>query len=423
MPDSRRTLVVGTTSDYIDWIRRSCPGKALFLTGPDVRKKAVERPPLPLEELLVPLSDPAAVLEILEAHLARTGLVPDGIACFDCECMGLAAFLADRFGLPYPSEQAISLCRDKYLSKLAWLEHQVPCPATAAITSLDEARGFVRAQGGPCVLKPLRGSGSELVFRVTDPASCDAAFLTIEQGLKVRKDHPLFRAGTADDPVMVAEAWVDGTEYSADFILEGDALTLIRIARKIRSSFGPFGTIQGYVIPGDILEGEPTESLAGILLRGAQALGLTRALCMVDFILGKTGPVLLEMTPRPGGDCLPHMLWKAAKVDILRMTLDFAARRPVWVHPSHLFAPHLGVRLHARSGGILRRIDTSRLEKDARVRDIHLIAKPGHVVTLPPADYDSWVLGHITVRPDPAIDLETQCRDLADTVILEMDPS
>ena len=39
------------------------------------------------------------------------------------------------------------------------------------------------------------------------------------------------------------------------------------------------------------------------LKSAAQAVGLTRALCMVDFILQANELVFLEIAPRPGGDC------------------------------------------------------------------------------------------------------------------------
>jgi len=52
VPVEPKVLVVGTTADYIDWIQKSCPGRALFLTEPGVRRQAEEPCPLPGEEIL-----------------------------------------------------------------------------------------------------------------------------------------------------------------------------------------------------------------------------------------------------------------------------------------------------------------------------------------------------------------------------------
>ncbi|MBI9091692.1 MAG: hypothetical protein JEZ12_20985 [Desulfobacterium sp.] len=44
---------------------------------------------------------------------------------------------------------------------------------------------------------------------------------------------------------------------------------------------------------------------------------------MVDFIIRNHQPVLIEMPPRPGGDCLPFLLLEAVDLDIIRLALDF----------------------------------------------------------------------------------------------------
>lgn len=38
-------LVVGTTTDYVDWLRQAAPGNALYLTDPQLRRAAREAPP------------------------------------------------------------------------------------------------------------------------------------------------------------------------------------------------------------------------------------------------------------------------------------------------------------------------------------------------------------------------------------------
>jgi hypothetical protein len=46
--------------------------------------------------------------------------------------------------------------------------------------------------------------------------------------------------------------------------------------------------------------------------------------------------------------------------------------------------------------------------------------KPGHRMALPPEDYDSWLLGHLIFAPDDRSDVETQCRELLDKIIVEV---
>ncbi len=398
-----KVLVVGTTSDYIDWIRRSCPDRTVFITAPDIRRTAAEDSPAPCEELLVSLADHDLVFNALQQHLDQWELNLDGIFCFDCESMELTAFLAGKLNLDYPSFNAIQLCRNKIESKRVWQQHGIACPKIALINQASEAIDFLKTTPVGCVLKPITGSGSELVFKCTGPSECRAAFNTIKQGLKNRKHHPLFRQPAGKDGnktgLMVAEELIPGTEYSCDFTVENNSARIIRTAAKIKSPSKPFGTITGYMLPAKLPAPVTKEDLEQVLFRAASVLGIDRGLCMVDFIVSGNQICLIELTPRPGGDCLPHLLKTALHVDILKYSLDFAQNRPLDPIRTDSVQLHAGIRLHANVNGILKKIDTRQLAADARVKQIHLTKSPGHRILLPPDDYDSWLLGHVIIEP------------------------
>jgi len=140
----------------------------------------------------------------------------------------------------------------------------------------------------------------------------------------------------------------------------------------------------------------------------------------LDFVIHEGQIVLLELAPRPGGDCLPFLLRRCWDLDPLTLFLDFCQQRPVCLEkPAHTDLC-LGLRLHARQGGILKSVDANRLKQDPRVCEIHLIRKPGHVITMPPDDYDSWLLGHIIVAPVTNVELETQCQSLIEKIFVEI---
>jgi len=161
----------------------------------------------------------------------------------------------------------------------------------------------------------------------------------------------------------------------------------------------PFGTIQGYILPSALPRGIDEHRLHDILLRGASALGITRALCMVDFIISNQKVMLIEMTPRPGGDCLPHMLRECTGLDMLKTSLDFAAKLPLILPDTQNISSCVALRIHAQEEGILENIDCRRLVDDPRIKSIQLTRKPGHKIKLPPEDYDSWLLGHVIMNP------------------------
>jgi biotin carboxylase len=418
-----RVLVVGTTSDYIHWIRRSCPGQALFVTDPAIRAQAQEPGPSPDEEILCDLSTPDGVHRSLESHLALHDQRLTGIACFDCESMPLAAGLARRYALPYPSADAVDNCRNKFRSKTIWRRHKLPTPPVKLVRSAEAAADFQRELNAPVVLKPLSGSGSELVFVGSDAQTCRQNFRRICKGLGLRRNQRLYTDFSPDVPEILAEGLVVGDEYSCDFIVEKGRCEVIRLTRKIRASSGPFGTIRAYLLETGMPAGIGRRAFHQTLLQSASALGIDGAICMLDFIVDRNRMVLLELAPRPGGDCLPFLLRRACHLDMLRLQLDFARRTPLRLNSHSQTRPWVGLRVHAHREGVLKGIHTGALKSDPRIREVYLHRRPGHKITLPPEDYDTWLLGHVIFTPDGRSAIEQQCRDLAATVRVELEPA
>lgn len=220
--------------------------------------------------------------------------------------------------------------------------------------------------------------------------------------------------------MILAEAFLEGEEFSCDFVIENGRVGIIRIARKILSSQGPFGTALGYLLSDALPDEVEEHDLLQTLYQGATALGLNRAICMLDFLILENRIVLLELAPRPGGDCLPFLLRRCWNLDPLTLFLNFCQQQPVCLEkPAHTHSC-LGLRLHARQGGILKSVDVSRLKQDPRVREIHVIRNPGHLIRMPPDDYDSWLLGHIIVEPVTDVELESECQSFIEKVLVEI---
>lgn len=422
--EKNQVLVVGTTSDYIEWIRKIRPGQALFLTEPKVREKAIEPCPDNEEEILCPICDIDDAVRALDHHKKTFGVTLSGITCFDCESMETASILAEKMGLPYPDLETVRNSRDKFISKQLWGQNQIPCPQTCPVNTEAEVLNFLDLVPAGIVLKPFCGSGSELVFKCTTRKECNTAFKAVADGLTARSGNPLFKPTDAGAFQMLAEEWVAGPEFSCDFLMEKDRAVILRKTRKIKVDSRPFGTISGYAIcpDNDDHENMPANDiLADVFYRAARVLGIETGVCMVDFIRRHKKPVLIEMTPRPGGDCLPFLLKEAGNIDILGLTLD-AAQGVAWKNEKKgPFSPLVAFRIHARKNGVLKRIKTDAVEKDTRVKKIHLIHPPGHRVTMPPQDYDSWLLGHMIIEPNRRKFFETECLLLAKRIDIEMD--
>ena len=414
-----RVLVVGTTDDYIDWIRRACPGQAVFLTSVPVRRISSFETPRSKEEILTDLDDGDRARADVANHLDRFGIKLSGITCFDCERLGLAADLAKAFGLSFPSRAAVEKARDKFRSKEIWQSMGISCPKVTCINSLEDALGFMKGAGHAMVLKPVAGSGSELIFKCRTDKDCARGFETIRDGLAGRSENPLFYSGRKD--LMLAEEMIEGPEFSADFIIEPDRADIIRVCRKIKYRSHPFGTIAGYQLLSDPSASLDMADLQKTLFQGATSLGITRGICMADFIRNsRRRNVLVELTPRPGGDCLPQLIREGMGVDMLALALDVARDIPRQVNGGHPAGQLIGVRIFAPRSGMLRQVDTCAVAEDPRVTSVVINRSVGHVVTLPPEDYDSWILGYMILAPDGRGYPEAQAQVMSSRIQIEM---
>ncbi|MFZ5979654.1 MAG: ATP-grasp domain-containing protein [Candidatus Zixiibacteriota bacterium] len=424
----RRVLVVGTTPDYIAYIDKRYSGQALFLTDTAQRVGAAETAPGKESEIVCDLLDKEEVFENLQKHLEKFNQSLSGVTCYDCEWLVLAAELAARFDLPYSPAAAVRAARDKYLSKKTWGENGVRCPRVELLGTSRQAVGLHGRFEGPVVLKPLTGSGSELTFVCYDAQSMMSAVRMIREGLAQRSNLPMYRldrgeaAGEPEpDYPVLAEEMIAGREYSADFIIEDDRVNIIRVAKKLGEDTLPFGTTRAYEVPAELPSGMDYLMLANRLYEAAQALGFKRAVCMVDFIVSKDEIVFLELTPRIGGDCLPPLVRQCCGLDTIGLALDFAEGKKIEIPSVESWRKHVGLRLFATSGGILSAINCEDAGGDARVKEIYLKRSPGHVIVLPPEDYDSWFLGHVIFEPEPDTGLKAQGDDILKKIKIEVE--
>ena len=284
---------------------------------------------------------------------------------------------------------------------------------------------FKELLGGPAVLKPLTGSGSELVFLCEDAKTCGKAFLTIKENLNAHLNKRMYSARympKEHDPhsVIVMEQYVGGDEYSCDFVLDSNKATLIRFSKKMFCADADFGTVSAYVVPARIPDGWNRKRLEDRLLAASACLGLNRMIAMADFKFDNDEFYLLELTPRPGGDCLVPLIKASSGFDMLAAALDFAEGKNFLIPDIEQWKQMVGMQIIARSPGILKEIDITLLEKDSRVLSVQLKRKPGDIILLPPQDYDSMKLGYVIFKPDEETDLDIQCRQILEKCVIHL---
>ena len=399
-------VVVGTTPDYVARIHGAYPGRAFFVTDRRFRGHPdLERVPSSVL-MWSDLEDLRGTVDAVSRRLAASGFGAAGVACFDCESLLTASRVARALGVRGLDPDAVTRARNKFVSRRLWRDAGVACPHVALATGREDTLSFLRRAGRSVVVKPLTASGSELLFLCADEEEVVSCAAVMERELALRPAQGLFRvppstdAGDPVDPrrVWVVEEYVPGPEFSCDFLLDAGCVTILRETGKVKAPGRPFGSVCAYTCPPAYPDGFSTSRLTQVLSKAATALGFTWGHFMVDYIIRDREPVLIETTPRPGGDAIPDLVESACGCDLIGMHLDIVSGRFRPCVPARPCRHLASIRLYCTEEGVVTELDASGLERLDRVRKVTLTRRPGDRVVLPPRDYDSRLLGHCIVE-------------------------
>jgi hypothetical protein len=78
------------------------------------------------------------------------------------------------------------------------------------------------------------------------------------------------------------------------------------------------------------------------------------------------------------------------------------------------------VRLRAAAAGILQKITVGRMAAELGVIKVQIHRGPGHVIRMPPDDYDSWLLGHIIFKCTAGLDPAAQADRITAQLTIEI---
>ena len=418
---SRAVLIVGTTPDYVSKLYERYSKSLLFLTDSRFQENPLFKRLPPSSLIFAPLEKPEAACrrthEFLKTKLTR----PDGIACFDCDSLLLASRLGSELGLRFPTWEAIARCRSKFETKKTWTDHGVASPIASIASSLQETIAFFKSHGENVVLKPVAGSGSELLFHCKDEPEVRKAVSVIEEELPKRRGNPLFRpfphpAGDSlIDPCAcwVAEEFISGPEFSCDYVLQDEEIFFVRETGKIKAGDKPFGSVLAYTFPPRYPSGFQKRILKEVLKKATSSLGFDWGYFMVDYILHQGKPILIELTPRPGGDSIPELVSATTGVDTLAFYLDFVQGRfqklKALPLPPESFA---SLNFFAPREGRIEVLDGGKVGACPHVKKLFFKKKAGDRVILPPKDYDNRLLGYCIIEATPGLDLVVESQRL-----------
>jgi biotin carboxylase len=310
-----------------------------------------------------------------------------GVLSWDESKIIQTATAAEQLGLPGGHPSAVVACRDKFRTRQALAAAGVPQPACELAGDVESALAAAGRIGYPVVIKPRAASASFGVMLVRNALELAAHF-------SYPRSTTVPHMPRYAEEVLVEE-YLPDPEISVDAAVYRGQVMPAFLARK-EVGFPPYFEETGhYVSHLDPLLRDP--EFIATLQATHEALGFSDGWTHTEYKITAGGPKLIEVNGRLGGDLIPYVGMRASGIDPGLMAAAVACgRRPALAPTRELVG---GVRFcyveHDRT--IIDRIG---FDEDALPTGVDLavaLAKPGDVVSPPPAGIVSGRVAFVTV--------------------------
>jgi biotin carboxylase len=235
----------------------------------------------------------------VDLFTAASGVGLDAVLTWDELSSIATAELAAALDLPGPPPDAVRRCRDKYLTRVAMAEHGRPSRPSVSVATCEQALAAAKWTGFPAVLKPRSLTGS------IGPVLVHSADRLVEVFPQVRAAHLPGLDVLLAEP-LVLESYLDGPEISVDSVVVAGETHVAFLAHK-RLGYPPYFEEVGHVVDAeDPLLDDPV--LLERLSDAHRAVGFDQGWTHTEWRLtAATGPELVEINPRIGGDLISQL--------------------------------------------------------------------------------------------------------------------
>ena len=145
---------------------------------------------------------------------------PDGILTNSEPTFISMATAAEKLGLPCLNMESTKLFKNKFLMREFCHEHGLLSPRYKCCKNVEKALGFFNNIQKKCIIKPLDNSASRGVFSVNDENDIKLYF------------NQCIAASSADNPAIIIEEYIKGTEFTIDGIMTPKGHRCLAISEK-----------------------------------------------------------------------------------------------------------------------------------------------------------------------------------------------
>jgi biotin carboxylase len=359
---------------------------------------------------------------------ASGGELPAGVLTVTDTIMVQVSRAAEIIGVARCSADAIVLARNKFATRQTLASAGLPGPGHALFTDVEQAAAIAEQVGLPAIVKPVNGSGSNLVTVVrTVPEMAEAYRLLARRLPEHNAVYRLPLAGAADgrlirpDTEFLVEGMLRGQEYLLDLVIRDGEVELLVVFDKPLLSERFFEQ----VVTSPPLEF--SDELSDRLYRAARdavlALGLDNVVAHVELMDDdRYGMTVVEINAgRPGGAIVTLITQLQTGVDSFGEAVALAAGVP----PPDRTPPRLPMQLatltiFSPGGGRLVRIHgLDEVAELPEVLNVITAVSPGDVLS---EEHEIFAVNLLAAGFETKEDLLTLYEEASALVRLELEP-
>lgn len=237
---------------------------------------------------------------------ART-LEIDGIVTFASDIATAAvAYVSEHLNLTGCAFNVAEIMSNKAKFRLFQQAQQLNHPAFFITEQLADVEQQFSTLKPPLIFKPVDTSGSRGITKVDAP--------NLDQYCQAFSYAQQFsRTG-----VVSVETFIEGVDVSGDgFLLDGELCAIV--TQKYKHGFIPIG----HSFPTQLSAIDQARVFAEVA-KTCQALGYLNGPIDFDVKISETQVVIIEMSPRLGGNGIPELIRRSTSVDLIDLTVRYA---------------------------------------------------------------------------------------------------
>ena len=324
---------------------------------------------------------------------------PDGITAGMCDVAVLAvARICEKLNIPGMDVATAIKATDKYEMIRAFASHNVPAPGYMLLNKSNDVNNAV-VPWLPFIVKPIDMAGSRGINLVKN----------IDQKISLIKNS----IAASDSGNVIVEEYMIGPEVSVEMVVINYKPTVLQITEKITSGAPHFVEL-GHIQP-SVLPNETKKKIADVAEAAVRSIGLKDSIVHAEMIITESGPKMVEIGARMGGDGIQQQLIKLSTgIDMPNFAIDIALGLPLNV-PVPMTETFSMIRFIPSVAGV---IDDIIIDKDiARVEGLKsykLFCKNGDVYE--ERHDNSGRFGYVLSQADSYQDVVRSSKDAIDKI-------